>query len=161
MILLKKWLISLFVICICCATLAVAQPFHSFSSFVNPDCAQQEKRDNEFSYNGKPRGDFFCNPLVLDGQPFQFRNFTLKSKGELRLIKGEPATGKAVDIPFFLHLRRNGILIPHLCGDKIIFTKIEISMILKLALDGDELIIEPVNQEDWPAKRIVDIRGGC
>jgi len=44
----------------------------------------------------------------------------------------------------------------------VIFSKIEISAILKAAKDGDELIVEPVNKEDWPAKRIVKIGwDGC
>jgi len=66
-----------------------------------------------------------------------------------------------VEIPFYLHLRRNGVLITHPCGNGVIFSKIEISIILKAAQNGDDLIIEPVNEEDWPAKRIVTIGDKC
>lgn len=99
---------------------------------------------------------------MLDGLAFDYNAFTLESKGELKLIKGEPKSGRVVDIPFYLHLRRNGMLVQHPCGEGVIFSKIEISTILKVALDGDELIVEPVNKEDWPAKRIVKIGwNGC
>ena len=145
----------------CCASLSWAQPFRTFSAFLNPDCAALEARDNELTHNGQPQGNFYCNPLLLDGESFNHNAFTLKTKGELKLIKGDAKSGKVTEIPFYLHLRRNGVLIAHACGQGVMFSKIEISTILKDAKDGDELIIEPVNKEDWPAKRIVTIVNGC
>jgi hypothetical protein len=80
----------------------------------------------------------------------------------LKVIKGDPKNGEVTEIPFYLHLRRNGTIVVHPCGDNVMFSKIEISSILTIAQNGDELIIEPVNKEDWPAKRIVRIGGdGC
>jgi hypothetical protein len=134
----------------CCASLTWAQP-------LSPDCLDQKKRDNEFANNGKPNGNFYCNPMMLEGVAFNYNAFTLKSEGELKLIKGDPKSGKIVEIPFYLHLRRNGMLVTHTCGEGVIFSKAEISTILKVAQDGDELIVEPVNKDDWPAKRIVKI----
>jgi hypothetical protein len=157
----KKSFTIFFLLTTCCASLTWAQPFRSFSSFLNPDCAALEKHDNEFAYSGQPNGNFYCNPLMLEGVVFNFNAFTLKSKGELKLIKGEPNSGKVVEIPFYLHLRRNGVLVTHTCGKGVIFSKAEISTILKAAQDGDELIVEPVKKEDWPAKRIVKIIDGC
>jgi hypothetical protein len=157
----KKSFILFFLLSTCCASLTWAQPFSSFSSFLNPDCATQEKRDNEFAYSGRPNGNFYCNPLMLEGVAFNYNAFTLKSQGELKLIKGDSKTGKIVEIPFYLSLRRNGMLVTHTCGRGVIFSKAEISTILKIAKDGDELIVEPVNKEDWPAKRIVKIVDGC
>jgi hypothetical protein len=155
-------LIIFFLFFTCCTSLSWAQPFREFSSFVNPACAEQEKRDNEFAYTGQPNGIFYCNPLMLGDMAFNYNAFTLESKGELRLTKGESKSGKEVEIPFYLRLRRNGILVTHACSEGVIFSKVEISVILKVAQDGDELIIEPVNKEDWPAKRIVKIGGdGC
>jgi hypothetical protein len=99
---------------------------------------------------------------MLDDVAFNYNAFTLESKGELKLIKGEAKTNRTVEIPFHLHLRRNGMFVTHPCGGDVIFSKVEISTILKVAQDGDELIVEPVNKEDWPAKRIVKIGGkGC
>jgi hypothetical protein len=157
----KKSFTIFFLFSTCCASLTLAQPFSSFSSFLNPDCAKVEKSDNEFVYSGQPNGIFYCNPLMLEGVAFNYNAFTLKSKGDLKLIKGETKSSKIVEIPFYLHLRRNGMLVPHPNGEGVIYSKAEISTILKIARDGDELIVEPVNKEDWPAKRIVKIRDGC
>ena len=165
----KKSFTIFFLLATCCTSLTSAQPSRSFGSFLTPDplllsCpgAGQKKRDNEFAYSGQPNGNFYCNPLLLEGVEFNYNVFTLESKGELKLIKGEPKSGKIVEIPFYLHLRRNGILVTHPCGEGVIFSKADISTILKVAQDDDELIIEPVNKEDWPAKRIVKIgEDGC
>jgi hypothetical protein len=145
-----------------CASLSWAQPFRKFSSFLNSDCARLEMRDHEFANSGDSNGNFYCNPLMISGAPSSFRSFTLKSKGELTLIKGDAKSGEAVEIPFYLHLRRKGKLVTPAASDGVIFSKAEISIILKVALKGDELIIEPVNKEDWPAKRIITIEAdGC
>jgi hypothetical protein len=145
----------------CIASFACAQSCRSFNSFSKSICPDQQKRNNEFAYSGEPDGIFYCNSLMLDDQAFDYFAFTLESKGELKLIKGELKSGKTVEIPFYLHLRRNGMLVPLACGENVIFLKAEISAVLKAAQDGDELIIEPANKEDWPAKRIVKIGDKC
>lgn len=157
----KKSLTIFFLFSTCCVSLSWAQPFRDFSSVVNPDCADQEKRDHEFTYAGQPKGNFYCNPLTLEGVAFDYNAFTLKSKGELKLIKGDAKSGKTVEIPFYLHLRRGGLLVTHTYGKGLTFSEVEISGILKFAKEGDELIVEPANKEDWPAKRIVKIVDGC
>lgn len=161
--------ILLFLISTCSASFSWAQPSCKFSSSLKFDpllllCpgAGQKKIDNEFAYSGQAIGNFYCNPLVLDGMVFDYNKFTLETKGELKLTKGDPMSGKATEIPFYLRLRRNGTFIAHPCGEGVIFSKIEISAILEAAKDGDELIVEPVNKEDWPAKRIIRIGwSGC
>jgi hypothetical protein len=145
----------------CFASFTSAQSFRSFDPFLKPICPDQGKRHNEFAYSGEPNGIFYCNSLLLDDLPFDYNAFTLESRGELKLIKGELKSGKQVEIPFYLRLRRNGTLMPVLCGEGAILFKAEISAILKVAQDGDELIIEPANEEDWPAKRIVKIGDKC
>lgn len=157
----KKSLTIFFLFSACCTSLTWGQSFPGFNSFLSPDCQWLSKRNNELTYSGSPEGYFYCNPLVLDGVAFDYNSFTVESKGELKLTKGDAKSGKTVEIPFYLHLRRNGMLITHPCGEGVIFSKIEISAILKAAKDGDELIIEPVNKVDWPAKRIVRIGDKC
>lgn len=146
---------------VCCVSAISAQSFRSLSLLVISDCAQQQKVDNEFVNTAPSIGYFYCNPLRLNDGTFNSNALTLETTGELKLIKGAPETGKLVEIPFYLHLRRNGKLVDRLCGENESFSKAEISTILKVAQDGDELIIEPVNKEDWPAKRIVKIGDKC
>ncbi len=153
----------------CSTSFSGAQPSCKFGSFLNLDpllllCpgVGQKKIDNEFAYSGQAIGNFYCNPLLLDGMALDYNAFTSESKGELKLIKGDQKSGKLTEIPFYLRLRRNGTVVAHPCGEGVIFSKIEISAILKAAKDGDELIVEPVNKEDWPAKRIIRIGwSGC
>lgn len=182
--LVKKSLAICFLLSTCFATLTWAQCSRSFKSVLDPDflafsqagvtqwkpqpltnletiLGYNVQRDNEITYNGKPDGTFFWKPLMLDGEALYNNRFSLETKGELKLIKGETQSGKIIEIPFSLHLRRNGTLINAGQCKGGTFLKVEISTILKSAQDGDELIVEPVNKEDWPAKRIVKIGGGC
>jgi len=159
----RKSLIILFLFSTCCASLTWAQSSRGFKTLLIPDplllsCPGRQHQVNEFAYSGQPNGNFFCSPLMLEGVAFDYNAFTLESKGVLTLIKGDPRSGKVVEIPFYLNLRRNGKLLTHPC---VIFAKAEISIILEIAQDGDELIVEPVKKEDWPAKRIIKIGGGC
>jgi hypothetical protein len=100
---------------------------------------------------------------MLNGVVFDYNHNAFKRglKGELKLIKGEPKSGKVVEIPFYMYLRRNGMVVTNPLGKGPILFKAELSTILKDAKDGDELIVEPVNDQDWPAKRIVKIVDGC
>lgn len=157
----KKSFSMFFLLATCCASFTFAQSFRSFSSLPNPYCLELQKRNNEFAYSGQTEGIFHCNPLMLEGQPLDYFAFGLESRGELKLIKGDAKSGNIVEIPFYLHLRRNGVPVKYPCGEGVIFSKVEISAILEVAQDGDELIFEPVNKEDWPAKRIIKIGDKC
>jgi hypothetical protein len=159
----KKSLTIFFLLTTCCASFTWAQAAQSFRRFeeFKITCPQEENRNNEFAYSGEPDGVFYCNSLTLDGLAFSYFGFTLESKGELKLIKGDSKSYKTVEIPFYLRLRRNGMPVPLACGDDTIYSKAEVSIILKVAQDGDELIVEPVNKEDWPAKRIIKIGDKC
>jgi hypothetical protein len=122
-------------------------------------------RDNEYTTTGFENGNFYRNPLLLDGRLLDYTRFSLESKGELTVIKGAAVTGNTVQVPFYVYLRRDGnkVVLPgnEKCSKGQ--DKIEISEILKHAKPGDELIIEPVNKEDGPAKRILKLlsAGGC
>jgi hypothetical protein len=130
----------------------------------NTDRAKEVMQDNEFVVSAETVGTFFINPLLLDGNTLDYSTFSLQSKGELSLVKGGALTGNPIQIPFYVYLRRNGRII-QLHGEetlKLKRLKIDLSMIMKFALPGDQLIIEPVNKEDWQAKRILKLmEGGC
>jgi hypothetical protein len=166
--LLEKSFAIFLLVSACCAQATWGQSSSSFKPFLYSDplllsCpgVNQRKQDNEFAYSGEATGTFYCNPLVLDGMLFDYNAITLESNGELTLIKGDPKNSKVLEIPFYLHLRRNGKILTHPNAEGVFFSKAEISTILEIAQNGDELIVEPVNKEDWPAKRIIKIGGGC
>lgn len=136
----------------------------SVKTSYNTNRAKEVMQDNEFVISTAAVGKFFDNPLLLEGKALDYYSFSLKSEGELTLIKGAALTGDTVQIPFYVYLRRNGTII-QLHGEEKLKLKhitIDISKILKSAEPGDQLIIEPVNKEDWQAKRILKLlNGGC
>lgn len=126
--------------------------------------AKEVAQDNEYIRTGHEAGIFFENPLMLDGVPLEYGEFNLRSKGELTVNKGAVITGKAMQVPFYVYLRRNGNIVPipgKECPDPK-QTKVEISEILSHAEIGDQLVIEAVRKEDGAVKRILKLLGlGC
>lgn len=142
-----------------------AQDYFSFIKILDDSWrAIDVRQDNEYTSTGYEQGKFFCNPLLLDEKPLDYDAFSLRSKGELTVIKGAAITGQIIQVPFLVYLRRSGdkVIIPGKDGAGPGKTKIEISEILKHAKPGDELVIEPVRKEDGLAKRILKLLGsGC
>ncbi len=128
------------------------------------DRAKEVVRHNEYIRTGYEKGIFFSNPLLLNGKPLDFNEFTIGSIGELTVIKGATITGKTTQVPFYVYLRRNGfkVLIPGRGLPEPKQLKISIMEILKHAEQGDHLVIEAVNKEDGPVKTILKLLGdGC
>lgn len=121
-------------------------------------------QDNEYTFTGYEQGNFFSNPLMLNGVPLDYSQFGLGSKGNLTVAKGSPITGNVTLVPFRVYLRRNGtkVVLPEKekCdGGQI---QIDISEILKFAVPDDQLVIEAVKKEDGAVKRILKLRErGC
>jgi len=140
------------------ASPVLSQPCFDFIKGSHSERSMEVMQDNEYVVRSKATGNFYCNPLVLNGQPLDYTQFSPQLKGELTLTKGALSLGKRVQIPFYIHLRRNGALVKlpdeALSGEHL---KIEVSRILKFAQKGDQLIIEPANSDDWPAKRILKL----
>ena len=117
-------------------------------------------QNNEFERSEIGQAEnIYCNPLLLDGHLLEYGNFTIHTRGELQLIKGEPESSGSTKIPFFIRLRRDGKLIDNKNMDflhKQLY-EIEISTVLAFSQPGDQLIITPVNKVDWKAKRILKI----
>jgi len=101
---------------------------------------------------------------MLDGKPLEYSVFGVRSKGELTLAKATTITGQTIQIPFHVYLKRNGnkVFILSKVKPDSKQTKIKLSKVLEYAKPGDQLIIEPVNKEDGPAKRILKLfENGC
>ncbi len=115
--------------------------------------------DNELGPDASvPTGDFYSNPLVLNGKPLDVTRFNIFSRGTLAMVKGNPESPFAEKIPFRIYLRRDGELITTGASNRLqqVFS-VEISEVLKLSEPGDHLIIEPVRKTDRPAKRILQV----
>lgn len=131
---------------------------------VKQERAKEVMQDNEYASTGYEEGIFLYNPLMVNGKPLDYGEFNLASSGELTVIKGTAMPEQTTEIPFYVYLRRNGneVLIPGKERSDPRQTKIEISEILRHAEPGDHLVIEAVNKEDGPVKRILKLLGlGC
>jgi hypothetical protein len=138
--------------------LACAQSFLPYNLRIDR-YAREVMQDNELERSNAVRSDdvYLCNPLLLNGGILDYGNFTLSSTGELSLIKKEPGSSRSIEISFYIRLRRSGEIL-EAKDDNILnkaFHKIEVSKIMALAQPGDQLIIDPVEKEDWSAKRIL------
>ena len=135
---------------------------------INPnkaqEWAQQVIQDSEWvPHNIGPDANFYWNLLVLNGKPLDYSQFHLGSSGELSVVKGNPESKDAERIPFYISIRRNGEIIvdkkmPFL--DKVLY-KVNLLDLQPFSRPDDVLIINPVRREDWKAKRILKLIGGC
>jgi hypothetical protein len=126
--------------------------------------AREAIKDNEYTPTGSETGTFLDNPLLLNGETFDYSKFSPALKGELTVIKKAAKTGAITQVPFYAYLRRNGqkFFIPGEERCKIPQTKMEISDLLKDAKPGDELVIEAANKEDGAVKTILQLgKEGC
>lgn len=121
--------------------------------------AKEVMQDNEYAVTGYEEGTFLSNPLMLDGKPLDYGEFSLTSRGELTVIKGTATTEQTKEVPIYVYLRRNGnkVLIPGMERSDPKQIKIDIGEILQHALRGDHLVIEAVNKEDGSIKRILKL----
>jgi hypothetical protein len=131
---------------------------------VKRERAREVIQDNEYTTTGYEMGTFLSNPLMLDGKPLDFGEFTLSSTGELTVLKGAAATEQGMEVPFYVYLRRNGNKV-HIPGKENFDPnqiKIDITEILRHAAHGDQLVIEAVKKEDGSVKRILKLlNDGC
>jgi hypothetical protein len=127
------------------------------------------------------------NPLVLNGETLDYSTFDLNSRGFLTLVKEvhetvavkstvvrasvtnampEKATTLVVmkPIPFSVSIRRNRVIVEdkkmNFLNKKLY--KVNLSDVFPFSKPGDVLIINPMNPEDWKAKRILKLLNmGC
>ena len=99
---------------------------------------------------------FSSNPLLLNNRPLDYSLFSITSEGILSVVAGQPGSAEAVKIPFRAYLKRNGMILMNGAIDsgKSVH-ELDISRILANAEVGDFLVIEPVRQEDWVARRSI------
>jgi hypothetical protein len=104
-------------------------------------------------------GRFMKNPIRFNGGAFDYRSFTLQSRGKLSIVEGDPNDEKAKKIPFTIYLKRKGemFFVGQFLVQKDVY-EVEISDVLAYAFGGDELILEPTRKEDRKAKQIIPLK---
>jgi hypothetical protein len=126
--------------------------------------AQEVMQDNELSRNEMGQdANFYENPLQINGRVLDYNTFDLSTRGILTVVKGNSNSKEAQSIPFSISIRRKGKI---LIDKKMAFLnktfyKIDLSDIFKFSEHGDILIVNPIRTEDWKAKRLLKLLGGC
>ncbi len=119
--------------------------------------AVMANEDPELERNAEGKDTpIYANPLLLNGLPFDYSKFSIRSKGVLTVMKGKPTSAQAIKIPFRLYLRRNGMIVYEKKSSSKL-TEVEISEVLALSQAGDQIIINPTEKVDYKAKRIINV----
>ncbi len=137
-----------------------AQPIHQLMPYSEEYLEArrvQIRQDNEFDRNeaGK-HTNIHVNCLLLNATPMDIAFFSTKSWGILSVVQGKPGSGSEIPIPFRVYLRRNGQILHNPLYKNPLY-EVSISKVLCLAQVGDVLIVDPVNEEDYKAKRILKL----
>jgi hypothetical protein len=116
--------------------------------------------DEEIKESAHDKSDL--KPLfLLNGKSIGYNVFPITSKGTLELIKDQSESASGTRIPFRVYLMRENIMVN---SRNLEFLSpvyaVEISKLLALAKQGDQLILAPVHKEEWAAKRILTVVTG-
>ncbi len=151
------------------STLAEAQRYFEteminvFDRMARVERAKAIMLDNEIEPGGEGLNtNFYGNPLLLNGSPLDYADFSINSRGILTLVEGNPESPDAKKVPFRIYLRREGVVILQGKSDtRREVTEIELAEVLAEAKPNDHLIIVPVRKSDRKAKRILLVFDGC
>lgn len=136
---------------------AQIHPMMPYSEEFLQERREQIRQDNEFNRNeaGK-HTNIHVNCLILNTSPMDIAFFSSKSWGILSVVRGKPGSGSETPLPFRIYIRRNGAIIHNPLYENPLY-EVSISRVLAVAKPGDQLIIDPVNMEDYKAKRILKL----
>ncbi|CCH51913.1 hypothetical protein BN8_00871 [Fibrisoma limi BUZ 3] len=96
--------------------------------------------------------------ILLNGKPMTYTTFTIGSRGTLALHAVHPDEPETAPIPFRIYLKRGNALITSTGSNpNRVVTEVEIGNVLAVAKHGDELIIEPVRQNEGSARRTFQV----
>nr|WP_295935085.1 hypothetical protein [uncultured Dyadobacter sp.] len=94
--------------------------------------------------------------LLLNGKTIDTRQLSGVSRGVISLSVNSKSSDKGQVIPFYIYLRRDGKIVDaQAYAHNYAVSHYDIAEVLKSARAGDELIIDPANQNDKTARRTI------
>lgn len=104
----------------------------------------------------KPGDSVRSIALLLNGKTIDTGQLSGVSRGIISLSANTNSSDKGQVIPFYIYLRRGGKIVDaQAYAHNYAVSHYEIAEVLKSARAGDELIIDPANQNDKTARRTI------
>jgi hypothetical protein len=102
---------------------------------------------------------FYWSPVLLNGHSVSPAQLATASAGKVSLVKFDSEFNRVTKVPFLIYLKRGGKIVN---GDAYAHNNAvlegDIYEILKPARAGDQLIIDPVNQDDQIGRRVITVQ---
>ena len=112
---------------------------------------------NAFPKNYSDNSHYY--PLLLNGKVADIKVFSWMTRGKLSLGVGNPETGSKSQIPFYAYIMRAGRIIDsESFSHNLAVTEIELAEILKSALDGDQIFVDPVGKYEEAGRRVIVVK---
>ena len=102
---------------------------------------------------------FYWNPVLLNGRSVSPAQLAAASAGKLSLVKFSPKSNSVTKVPFTIYLRRGGMIVNASAYEhNNAVLEGDIYEILKPAKAGDQLIIDPVDQDGQIGRRVITVQ---
>lgn len=99
------------------------------------------------------------NSLLINGRAIAADQFSHVVRGTLTLVKGNAASKQKTAVPFLIYLKRSGKTVnPESYAHNFAVWSYEIDDILQYAQAGDELIIDPVKQQNNSGRKVITVK---
>ncbi|MCF0060984.1 hypothetical protein MUK70_17240 [Dyadobacter chenwenxiniae] len=102
---------------------------------------------------------FYWNPVLLNGRSVSPAELAAARGGKLSLVKLDPKSSRVTKVPFLIYLKRGGKIVDgNAYAHKNPVLEGDIYEVLKAARSGDQLIIDPVNNENQIGRRVITVQ---
>lgn len=101
--------------------------------------------------------NFHVNPLLLNGKSMDLTSVSTATRGLLSIVP--EASGEDNRVAFYIYLKRAGKIVDgDSYGHNHSVQEIELAGVLRSALPGDQLVVDPVRENDKKWRRVLTIQ---
>jgi hypothetical protein len=99
------------------------------------------------------------NALLLNGKNVDVSLFSWVTRGKLSLLEGNSDTKSRKQVPFYAYIKRDGKIVDaesHAHNHAVM--EIEMAEILKKAMDGDQIVVDPAGKSENAGRKIIVVK---
>ncbi|MCE7040659.1 hypothetical protein [Dyadobacter sp. CY312] len=99
------------------------------------------------------------NALLLNGKNVDMSLFSWVTRGKLSLSEGNSETKSLKRVPFYAYIKRAGKIVDaqsHAHNHAVM--EIEMAEILKKAIDGDQIVVDPAGKNENAGRKIIVVK---